>query len=103
MKGKWEVGGGGGRGRDQEKVEGELIDKNLSSTSMGNLSGREGRRCEKKEKKKEEKRGRGNKNQYLRRGETGKNPKQLNHTHKTSPFFRKEFLIHPTHKTFPFF
>ena len=26
-----------------------MIDKNLSSTSMGNLSGREGRRCEKKE------------------------------------------------------
>ena len=94
LKGKWEVGGGGrsfawvapnsqtrrgsggwgGRGRQREKVEGELIDKNLSSISMGNLLGREGRRCEKKEKKKEEKR---------RRGETRKNPKQLSHTHKT--------------------
>ena len=57
LKGKWEVGGGliwvapndgqtrrkggwGGRGREREKVEGELIDKNFSSTSMGNLLGR---------------------------------------------------------------
>ena len=64
--------GGGGRGREREKVEGELIDKNLSSISMGNLLGREGRRCEKKEKKKEEKRRRGEikTSQYLRRGET---------------------------------
>ena len=41
VKQEGEVGGGGGRGRDQEKVEGELIDKNLSTTSLGNLSGRE--------------------------------------------------------------
>ena len=77
----------GGRGREREKVEGELIDKNLSSTSMGNLPGREGRRCEKKEKKRREREERGNKNQYLRRGETRKNPKQLNHTHKTLVLF----------------
>ena len=33
-------GGWGGRRREREKVEGELIDKNLSSKSMENLSGR---------------------------------------------------------------
>ena len=61
---------------------------------MGNLSGgREGRRCEKKEKKKEEKRRRGEikTSQYLRRGETRKNPKQLNHTYKKTLVHEKEF------------
>ena len=60
---------------------------------MGNLSGREGRRYErKKKKKKEEKRRRGEIKTSLRRGKTRKNPKQLNHTHKTF-VHEKEFLI----------
>ena len=47
------------------------------------------------EKERREKEERGNKNQYLRRGKTRKNPKQLNHTHKTLiP------LIHHTPKLF---
>ena len=83
VKQEGEVGGGvGGRGREREKVEGELIDKNLSSTSMANLSGREREEgVRRKRKRKEEKRRRGEikTSQYLRRERI---PKQLNHTQK---------------------
>ena len=78
----------GGRGREQVKVEGKLMDINLSSSSMGNLSGREGRRCEKKEKKKEEKRRRGEiKTSIL--GEGRRERIQNNSTTPTKHLFRE--------------
>ena len=82
-----------------------MIDKNLSSISMGNLLGREGRRCEKKEKKKEEKRRRGEiKTSIL--GEGRQERIQNNSTTPTKHLFlfsskrilNNITLIHHTHK-----
>ena len=72
---------------------------------MGNLLGREGRRCEKKEKKKEEKRRRGEikTSQYLRRGEMRERIPKTTQPHPQNTCSWKRILnniplIHHTHK-----
>ena len=82
VKQEGEVGGGGGGEESKRRLKGNRLIKISHLHLCKYLSGREGRRCEKKEKKKRrEKEERGNRktSQYLRRERI---PKQLNHTQK---------------------